>query len=256
MKRVHFLVITLLSASFIFAANVFAQDAPRFSPVEGFTCTYNKGKGPKDMAKVNAKWNAFMDKNQSPGYNAWNLVPNFTDDLSAMDFAWLGVWQNGNDMGKALDIWNSKGSAISAEYAKVATCSNHFNMASYTVRMPDMNSSSKTGVVTFSDCSLSEGKTFPDMMAALDKWAKHLDSTGSKAGMWVFFPVYGAGDVEWTFKMVEGHSGFSSLGFDWENYGNKGGYMKAQEILNGVIECGDTRVYNSEMIRDGGVKPG
>jgi len=256
MKPFHKSIFTSFAFLLTPAGSALAQDPPSFTSVEGFTCSYNKGKGPSDLAKVNVKWNAWADGINFPAYNAWNLTPNFVDSGTTMDVVWLGAWQNGIDMGKGLDLWKTKGSKINTEYGKVVTCGEHSNFASYNIRMPDMSSPSTSGVVTFSDCSLEEGKSMADGMAAVAAWAKHLDSTGSKSGMWVFFPALGTGDTDWDFKMVESHRNYASLGHDWEDYGNKQGYAKAQAVFTGVMECGGTRVYDSEMVRNGGLKPG
>lgn len=254
MKSTYTNIITLFTFLLIPTTSTLAQEPPSFTSVEGFTCSYNKGKGPKDLAKVNTKWNAWADGNNLPAYNAWNLTPNFVDSETTMDVVWIGGWQNGIDMGEGLDLWKTKGSKISAEYAKVLSCGEHSNFASYNVRLADISSPSTSGVVTFSDCSLEEGKSIEEGMAAIATWVKHLDSTGSKSGMWVFFPSFGSGDNDWDFKMVESHRNYASLGHDWENYGNKQGYAKARSVFTGVMQCGDKRVYDSEMIRNGGVK--
>ena len=45
------------------------------SPLELFACTYNEGKGPADLDKAAAAWNAWADKHDLNGYSAWTLVP-------------------------------------------------------------------------------------------------------------------------------------------------------------------------------------
>jgi len=124
------------------------------------------------------------------------------------------------------------------------------------IRPPADSWPEKEGVAAFSNCTLGEGKTVPDAMEIHQAWSKHLDATGSKAGMWAFFPGAGNNDVDWNYKIVMSHPDYISYGADWENFTNGQGWRKAMEMGSGnVVRCDSPRVYHSVTVRNAGVKP-
>jgi len=243
--------------SLLGSGTVFAQDPPppAFSAIDSYICNYNEGKNRADLDKVIAKWNKWMDKQGGAAYSAWVMTPVLGASNYPMDFAWLGVWANGNDMGKGMQSWMEDGGAMSAEFDSVMTCPDHSNAASVNVRPPGEGWPTKSGVTVFTDCAVAEGKTMQDAMAANRAWAAHLDSTGSKAGMWAFFPGAGSSDPGYDYKMVSSYPDFEAYGADWESYTNGQGWAKAGQIFGGVTDCGSQRVYHSSTVRDGGVSP-
>ena len=60
------------------------------SPVELWACSYNEGKGPADLDKAIAGWNAWADKNQMNDYFGWTLVPYYFSSEQDFDVLWLG----------------------------------------------------------------------------------------------------------------------------------------------------------------------
>jgi len=245
------------SISFLISGSVVAQDPPppAFSAIETFACNYNEGKNRADLDKVIGKWNKWMDKQGGADYSAWVMTPLMGSADYPMDFAWLGVWANGNDMGKGMQSWMEDGGAMSAEFDGVITCPEHGLSASVNVRPPAGEWPGKGGVTVFSDCAVADGKTVADAMAANRAWAKHLDATGSKAGMWVFFQAAGTNDSEHDYKVVSSFPDFEAYGADWEAYTNGQGWAKAGQIYGGVTDCGSQRVYQTTTVRDGGVGP-
>ena len=243
------------ATSLLWTASAVAQDppAPAFSAIDIYACNYNEGKNRADLDKVTAKWNKWMDKQGGVAYSAWVMTPVLNSADYPLDFVWLGVWANGNDMGKGMQSWLEDGAAMAAEFDGVMTCPEHGNSASINIRPPAGQWPGKSGVVVFTDCAVAEGKTVSDAMAANREWAKHLDSTGSKAGMWVFFQAAGTTDTEHDYKMVSSYPDFEAYGADWESYTNGQGWAKARKIYGGVADCGSQRVYHSTTVRDGGV---
>ena len=243
------------SISFVISGSVLAQDPPppAFSSIDSYICNYNEGKGRADLDKVIAKWNKWMDKQGGAPYSAWVMTPVLGASNYEMDFAWLGVWANGNDMGKGMQSWMENGGAMSAEFDSVMSCPDHSNAASVNIRPPGKEWPGKTGVTVFSDCTVAEGKTMQDAMAANRAWAKHMGDTGSKAGIWTFFPGAGSSDPEYDYKMVSGYPDYMAYGADWESYTNGQGWAKAGQIFGGVTDCGSQRVYQTTTVRDGGV---
>ena len=112
-------------------------------------------------------------------------------------------------------------------------------------------SDSKTGVLSFSDCTVNEEKTWEDLNPALKAWADYRTEQGSKGGIWIMWPVFGGGDQEgYDFKWLYGYDNYVDWGEDYDRYG-KEGWKKAMELFDGLLECDDGRVYNVMQLRDG-----
>ena len=149
---------TIGYAVMIFASNMaladnHAQDAPAAFPVEILTCTFNEGKGPSDLDRVNARYNKWADQNDATGYNAWTLTPQFYNSNQQFDVIWLGAWENFEVMGKSQDSWVNKGGDIGREYQKVMSCDIHMLQRAYTIMPAVEETPPDTGIVFFSTCS-------------------------------------------------------------------------------------------------------
>lgn len=243
--------------SLLWTVAAVAQDPPppAFAAIDSYLCNYNEGKGRADLDKVAAKWNKWMDSSKGVPYSAWILTPVLTSTNMPIDVAWLGVWANGIDMGKGEQAWADTDGKLAGEFADVMTCSEHSNAASVNIRPPGQGWPGKGGVTVFSDCTVAEGKTIQDAMAANRAWAKHLESTGSKAGVWAFFPGAGTNNPTYDYKMVSGYPDWEAYGADWDSYTNGQGWAQAAKIFGGVTECSSQRVYQTTTVRDGGVSP-
>jgi hypothetical protein len=250
------LFVALCTLPLLGSALVAAQDesAPNLSAVEIYSCNYNKGKGQKDLDKVVAKWNDWADETGYTPYNAWSLAPVFGCPDYSFDMGWLGAWENGAEMGKGLQQWKKGGGAMQAEFDKVVSCASHVAFTSANLKAPAQSDWPAEGVTAFSDCKIAQGKKLEDAIKVHSGWAKHLTANGSKAGLWMFLPSMGGVDVDYDYKMVVSHPDFVSLGIDNNAYTNGRGWEKERELSQGVVSCGVPRVYNTELLRNGGVK--
>ena len=241
--------------SLLWTGNALAQDPapPAFAAIDTYLCNYNEGKGKADLDKVVAKWNKWMDKSGGAPYSAWVMTPVLTSVNMPIDLAWLGVWANGNDMGKGMQAWADNNGGLAAEFDKVMSCGEHSNSASVNIRPPGNEWPGKGGVAVFVNCTVAEGKTVQDAMAAHQAWAKHLDSIGSKAGVWAFFPGAGQNNPEWDYKIVSSYPDYVAYGAEWEAFTNGQGWAKAAQNFGGTPSCDSQRVYQSTTVRNGGV---
>jgi hypothetical protein len=257
MKKVRLAISLPWIISLMFSVSSFAQDPPppSFTAIDVYMCDFNEGKNRGDLDKVVAKWNKWMDDSKGTPYTAWVMTPVLKSVNMPADLVWLGAWQNGTDMGKGMQAWATNGAEQAAEFDKVMTCGEHSNSASVNIRPPNKGWPGKGGVAVFANCTVAEGKTVQDSMAVHRAWAKHLDTTGSKAGMWAFFPAFGNNNPEWDYKIVTSHPDYLSFGADWESFTNGQGWRKAMEIVGGVVSCDSPRVYHSSTVRNGGLNP-
>lgn len=243
----------LITATTIFQGQAIAQERPKppaFVPVEAFTCSYNKGKTRADLDRVVDKWSKWMDDNHATPYNAWIMSPQYAPADLGFDVAWFGAWPDGKAMGEGSHTWFTKGAAMNDEFNNVISCA-HASFASVNVKAPAAGEPPKQSLTRFSDCKLTHGRTMQQASAAIREWAAYQTAQGSDSVMWMFFPAFGAGKVDFDFKMVVANPSYQSLGNDYELYGNGGGYMKASALFDGLLDCDSPRVYDSTMVRHG-----
>ena len=222
--------------------------APPAHPVETYTCKYNKGKGPADLDKVLVEWNAWMDKQGVKNYFGAVITPYYSGDF-AFDVGWLGVWPDGNAMGSVTDVWTTKGGEMAAKINTVVNCTSHTNFVSLNVKQPPKTDpSDDDAVVTFSNCSLKEGKAFDDLMAAQQVWNTYADANGFTGGAWVMFPLFGETDNDYDFKYVETSPDFTTFGADYQRMSD-GAWQKSGELFGPLVDCDHGRVYTAHVVR-------
>ena len=103
--------------------------------------------------------------------------------------------------------------------------------------------------MSFSDCKFAEGATFPAVSAAMNEWAQHQNDAGSTAGLWNWYPAYGGGKQEYTFKRLHAYKNLTELGEDYERYGNGGGFVTYGKLFNHLISCDSNRAYLAQSRR-------
>lgn len=214
-------------------------------PVEMFACTYNDRKGPSDLDRVIAKWNTWADKQGIDDYSAWTLTPYYFGPGSnaGFDVVWMGAAKDAVALGKAQDKWLGNNAGLQAEFNNVISCDSHASFASVNYKAPPEGASPANSVITFSDCSYKDGASFSALSAAMAEWSQHQSDAGSTAGIWHWYPAYGGGGEDYSFKWLESFENLADLGGDFERFGNGGGFVTSGRLLNHLIECDSTRAY-------------
>lgn len=221
---------------------------PQVRPVEAYACNFKDGQGMDDLNKVIARWNKWMDKTDESGYQALIMTPNFVGEF-AFAVYWIGVAKDGPSMGKALDAWRNEDQGLGTAFFDVIDCASHTNFASMPI-VPPTDDTPANPTATFADCEIDEDSSMDSALEAIGAWAKYRAENGSKSASWVWFPAYGESqDAAYDFKWVVGTDGYTNLFTDWEQYGNGGGWQKAQELFTGVLNCDSPRVYDVRQIR-------
>jgi hypothetical protein len=228
------------------AADEATEESPIF-PVEIYTCNFHDGKGAADMDGWVSEWNTWADEHLAP-YSAWTLTPFYYGTEQTFDFLWLGVSPDAATMGRAYDEF-LRNPGLNAGFDAIAHCDGHSNFATMNIKEPP-DDDAKSFVLNFSDCKAAEGKSWDDVGPALQAWSEYRAGHGSQAGMWVLWPAYGGGAVEFDFKFVTSYRNYASLGEDYDQYG-KEGYKKADELFEGLLDCDVTRSYVAVERRDG-----
>ena len=104
-------------------------------------------------------------------------------------------------------------------------------------------------VLTFSNCSMQEGRDFEEYMAAQKEWNTYADEHGIVGGGWAMFPVWGeAADADYDFKAVGSAPNYTTVGSNWAKYAS-GHYQKSNEVFEGLLDCDSPRVYTTRVER-------
>ena len=232
------------------SGNVLAQDDGMLViPVELFTCNYNEGKGSGDLDKVIDKWNNWADKIGLDDYSAWTLTPYYFGPEQEFDLIWLGASKNAVALGKVQDAYMAEKDGLHEAFYEVISCDAHSNFASLNFKAAPDGASPADSVLTFSDCSYKEGASYEALSTAMAEWSQHLSDAGSKAAIFHWYPAYGGGGEEFSFKWLEAHENFAALGADYESYGNGKGYEVNGRLFGDLIDCDSTRAYVAKSRR-------
>jgi len=246
-------VITFIAAaSLSLSALTQAQgEMPTLGSVEGWGCNMNDGQSMKDLMKVVDDWNEWSDDQGISTYTAWVLNPIFNANADFVgDSIWFGYSPSFTEMGKTLQTWATEGRKLNERFNDVWTCSSHSEYATLLVRPPSEGPSS--AVVSFSDCTLKEGVTPPDLMAAAAKWNAYLDQSEVTAAIAYHFPGHGnPQDMTADMKMSIWRPNLESYGRDADLYVNGGGLQAGQAIFGDVMSCDSARMYSATLVRSG-----
>jgi len=252
-KKFYLTAVSAVSFLFMGFGVAHAQDDANeevWTPVEAWTCNYRDGKGPGDLNKVIDEWNEWWDDKGLTSYFAATLTPYYFGEKS-FDIGWLGAWSDGNAMGESLDVWMTDGAGVGAKFFEVIDCGSHTQFASLNVRQPEQNGdeSDKDFLLSFANCSMKEGQSFEDYMAAQAEWNDYADEAGIKGGTWLMFPIAGESNNDYDFKHVVGEDDHSEAGANWAAYAD-GHYRKSQELFEPLVDCDIGRVYSATVVRD------
>ncbi len=251
MKTITKMIMGTCLVAFAFSEQLLAEEpmqAPSYSPVELFTCNYNKGKDSKDLDRVIGKFRKWADAND-PGYTAWTLTPVYTSADIEFDVGWLGTWNDFAAQGASADNWAANG--MQADFDKVISCDSHSSAASANIIPPASETPPESGVILFSSCTYAEGSGGEQAFAAHQQMSAYMKSKGSTAGAWVFYPGMGSGDIDFDYYFVRGYTDFKAVAHDSNVITNGAGYRKAGEIFKGVTDCDIPRAYAASLVRAG-----
>lgn len=230
------------------------QAATSWGAVEINQCAFKPGKTMTDLQAVNAKFNAWADKNLPAQYSAWLYTPiYFNSSIPANSVFWLGATPSSQILGKGGDAWLSSGGPISAQYMSVLDCSSSSLMTSTIVRPAAANApASVAPIVTFADCTLKENKTVADYRSTQESFNKFLDS--KKIGSVVVAHLRGPGtalDATWDMKVSAWYPNMTEYGRLRDVVSNEGGWKVYQEAFENVMTCNAPRVYSAKLVRAG-----
>jgi hypothetical protein len=231
-----------------------AQDdegPPNFSPLELFVCSYRDGQDQGDFDNAMDEMRDWMEENDGAPYSAWRLNPFITGGNFDADFIYLGSWPDGSTMGKDNAAYFATGADAIEAWDEAVECGVSVMYASHNVKEPPPNVDAGEFVLTVSDCKVAEGRKTGDAIAAMRSWGDYRAANGSLGGQWLWFPAYGGGAVDYTFKLVYGFSGLESFGNYWSWYVDNQGYLTWGDMTGGLVSCDVDRAYIGDTLING-----
>jgi len=173
-----------------------------------------------------------------------------SDGNFRVDVGWIGVWPDGNAMGAGTDLWITEGGEVGAGFFEVLDCTSHSNFVSLKVKSEPQNEdeSDNSFVASFSNCSLEEGKTFDEFMAAHNAWNTYADENGFVNSAWVWWPIFGESNNDYDFKYVSGASDHTTFGANYQLFSD-GHWQKRSELFKDLLDCDISRVYDGTTVR-------
>lgn len=250
MKKI---LISLATAMVLATSGVsigFAQDGgpPQFRPVEMWACSYRDGKDQGDLDNI---YEGLIEASGDTAYAAWHLNPYFAGNLSdQFDFLYLGAWADSSVMGGDVALATTTYADTNADWDEALDC-NGLMFASATVQSIDAEPSGDGSfVLTVSDCNVADGRTAAQAMGALNRYNDYRVANGSTVGTFVWFPVFGGGNAEFDFKLVQAHSGGQALGDSLQWFVDNQAYNVRNSMMEGLLQCDEARMYNGSTIMD------
>ena len=250
MAKTSKLLIASLSTIFL-SFSVLSNDAePTFVPVEGFACNYAPGRDMDDLMKVVNEWNEYVDESDVQ-YSAWVFSTYFYSDEETADFFWIGASPTWEELGKTQTLMmEPEGQKLSNKFNRVTPCSDHTNWGYENVREFQSEDGDNQGVTSIVWCSLTEGTTYEQVLAADKKFNEYADSMNMKGGAGRWYPGSGIpsrfdADFLWS-QDADNH-------IEWgkavDRAVNGGGNQVFQSIYGELMTCENRAVYNVTAVR-------
>lgn len=106
-------------------------------------------------------------------------MPYYFSPNQEFDVLWLGASPKAKTLGRIQDSWLATGSKAQEAFNDVISCDGHGSFSALQIKQPPERDDPSQIVVTFSDCSTSEGSTFNDLYDPLIEWGKYIGEHGS-----------------------------------------------------------------------------
>jgi hypothetical protein len=233
-KSLVFICAVILSSS-----TMADHHAPTYTALEMFSCNFMPGKDRDDMLDWATKWDERATEIFSAPYVGMLNTPflmNPTDQQH--DIYWVGVSPSFAALGAIQDDYNAKASKLQAALERVVDCDSHAMFAVTTVRDNNNPEIPSNGVATFQACSISEGKTTADLLAADTKMNTFLNKINHESPRWRWWPISGGESAnESDFFEVSGNTSLKQKGETMDNFVKNGGLAVQASIYRDLLQC-------------------
>jgi hypothetical protein len=101
-----------------------------------------------------------------------------------------------------------------------------------------------------SDCNVSHGNSNGQAIGAISRFNEYRVDNGMEIGTIAWFPVYGGGEAEFDFKLLNVYTGPQHLGDGFSWYVDHQAYNVEGPMMEGVVDCDEARMYLGRTLMD------
>tara|TARA_B100001996_G_scaffold1832_1_gene1697 strand:+ start:355 stop:1098 length:744 start_codon:yes stop_codon:yes gene_type:complete len=240
-------LITKLIAIVMLAYSLTINAAAPFFPMEAYSCNYNEGKDLQDYLDVSEDWKDYAD-DSGMAYNSWVLTPHYYSQDWDADVYWIGfspTWEQLAEAQQSMTV--GKGIKLNERFLKVVSCDSHSGWAIDNIRsVADLGD----GVLSLSDCNLTEEATFEKLLAADEKWNAMLDESGFEGGLARWWPGVGiTAEYTYDFLFASISDSLVAAGKNVDQRVNGGGNARGREVYGDLVSCENERTYIATATR-------
>jgi len=246
MKMYQSLALGALLASVSFAA--LAQDEMPVLPTEVFGCNYVGDSDRGDLDRAFARFNDWADDNGIGNLTSLLLTPQFFSTEREFDVIGMDIWENGASFGSGVSGMMADPDAL-AGFEGVVECSAHGLYALVGVKPPEQDAPAG-GIFEFTDCWIRENRSPDEGVAAIAEFAAMTAGWNVGDAYGALFNIAGeTADTDYTFKWLTYYPSYEAFGSVFDHMA-AGGVQQAGAIVDPVMHCNSSRMYDMEVMRE------
>jgi hypothetical protein len=226
-----------------------AQEAFPVLPTEMFVCNFV---GNSDMADFNdsfADFNAWADQHGISDLTSYALTPTFFSEDFEYDLIGLNIWGDGASFGSGNAQISSDANALSS-FDGVVDCAAHSLYALVGIKPPTQEVA-QGGVFEFSNCTLKGNRSNDEGIGALVAASQLFGQWNLNDAHAALFNIAGLpSDTSFQLKWVTYYPSIATFGALFDHMVNEGGVQALAAIMDPVMECDSSRMYNTSLMRE------
>ena len=244
--RAVLIFFSLIGVSQLISADGHGSKMPAPIPVEFWICEYNEGKSASDLEPVIKEWKKTMGKGRE--YEAWMLTPAYSSQNLNNGVVFTGWWPNFASMGAEVEYLMEKvNPKMDPKWSEVITCDTHAEGTAIQMR-DGMDTTLESGMMTYQNCSLREGKTVAELMQANMQMNAFMDKAGvDSISAGIIFPGVGAPNG-FDYTMTFWSPGMKKLGETFSKASKAGFAQVSQKLFGDLTECDNGVRFAGEKI--------
>ena len=244
--RAVLIFFSLIGVSQLISADGHGSKMPAPIPVEFWICEYNEGKSASDLEPVIKEWKKTMGKGRE--YEAWMLTPAYSSQNLNNGVVFTGWWPNFASMGAEVEYLMEKvNPKMDPKWSEVITCDTHAEGTAIQMR-DGMDTTLESGMMTYQNCSLREGKTVAELMQANMQMNAFMDKAGvDSISAGIIFPGVGAPNG-FDYTMTFWSPGMKKLGETFSKASKAGFAQVSQKLFGDLTECDNGVRFSGEKI--------
>ena len=215
-------------------------------PVEFWICEYNEGKSASDLEPVIKEWKKTMGKGRE--YESWMLTPAYSSQNLNNGVVFTGWWPDFASMGSEVEYAMEKvNPKMDPKWLEVITCNTHAEGTAIQMR-DGMDTNLESGMMTYQNCSLREGKTVTELMQANMQMNEFMDKAGvDSISAAIIFPGVGAPNG-FDYTMTFWSPGMKKLGETFSKASKAGFAQVNQKLFGDLHDCDNGVRFAGEKI--------